>query len=198
MLYKVDISRAFRHLRIDPRDIDLLGPKHEDTFLDVTLPFGFRHGLTFFTCCSDAICHIMCQHGFPGLWPYIDDLNSTGLPSKIPQSYNLLLQLLEQLSLKISIEKLVSPSTCVTCLGILVNTENRTISIPESKLQDIEKLCHSWENKNTCSKTQLQSLLGSLLYITECVRPARFFLNRMLTLLRNNHNNVRIRLNRDF
>ena len=25
LLYKVDISRAFRHIRIDPADIDLLG-----------------------------------------------------------------------------------------------------------------------------------------------------------------------------
>ena len=80
MLYKVDISRAFRHLRIDPGDIDLLGVKHKHFFLDVKLPFGFRHGSTFFTHCSDAIRHIMRQHGFPGLWTYIDDLIYTGLP----------------------------------------------------------------------------------------------------------------------
>ena len=28
-LYKIDISRAFRHLTIDPGDIDLLGLKHQ-------------------------------------------------------------------------------------------------------------------------------------------------------------------------
>ena len=41
LLYKVDISRAFRHLRIDPGDIDLLGILHKDLFLDGSLPFGF-------------------------------------------------------------------------------------------------------------------------------------------------------------
>ena len=35
LLYKVDISRAFRHLRIDPGDIDLLGIYHHQLFLDV-------------------------------------------------------------------------------------------------------------------------------------------------------------------
>ena len=115
MLYKVDISRAFRHLRIDPGDIDLLGLKHKDFFLDVTLPFRFRHGLTFFTRCSDAICHIMRQHGFPGLWTYIDDLIYTGLPSKINQSYTFVLHLLQQLGLAISMEKLVSPTTSAIC-----------------------------------------------------------------------------------
>ena len=35
-----------------------------------------------------------------------------------------------------------------------------------------------------CSNQQLQSLLGSLLFIYKCVRPARVFLNRMLQFLR--------------
>ena len=34
LLYKVDISRAFRHIRIDPGDIDLLGLHHKYTYLD--------------------------------------------------------------------------------------------------------------------------------------------------------------------
>ena len=42
----------------------------------------------------------------------------------------------------------------------------------------------SWETAHTCTKRQLQSLLGSLLYITKCVRYSRFFLNRMLGVLR--------------
>ena len=47
LLYKIDISRAFRHIRIDPGDLDLLGLKHEHLFIHCTLPFGFRHGSVF-------------------------------------------------------------------------------------------------------------------------------------------------------
>ena len=47
LIYKLDISRAFRHLRIDPEDIDLLGIKHNACFIDGSLPFGFRHGSLF-------------------------------------------------------------------------------------------------------------------------------------------------------
>ena len=39
LLYKVDISRDSRHLRIDPGDIDLLGILHNQLFLDRSLPF---------------------------------------------------------------------------------------------------------------------------------------------------------------
>ena len=48
MLFKVDVSRAFRHIRIDPRDIDLLGIQHNDAYIDASLAFGFQHGSTFF------------------------------------------------------------------------------------------------------------------------------------------------------
>ena len=41
LLYKVDISRAFRHLRIDPGDIDLLGILHKHLYLDGSPPFRF-------------------------------------------------------------------------------------------------------------------------------------------------------------
>ena len=36
----------------------------------------------------------------------------------------------------------------------------------------------------SCVKRELQSLLGLLLYITKCVKYARFFLNRMLDCLK--------------
>ena len=70
------------------------------------------------------------------------------------------------------------------CLGILVDSQVRTMSVPPEKLKCITDMCHEWQNKKVCSKRQLQSLLGSLLFISKCVRPARVFLNRMLEFLR--------------
>ena len=137
-LYKVDISRVFRHLRVDPADIDLLGfqvDRHH--YIDISTPFGFRHGSLFFQRCSDAIRHIMTSHGYRGLFNYIDDLIYTGLPSEIQNSYQFLLNLLQELGLDISRKKLVAPATSVICLGILVDSVNKTISIPEQKLQEI-------------------------------------------------------------
>ena len=72
-------------------------------------------------------------------------------------------------------DKLVNPSTSVVCLGILIDSKNQTISIHPTKLQEIVQMCAMWSSKKFCTKTQFQSLLGSLLYITKCVRPARFF-----------------------
>ena len=47
-IFKVDISRAFRYIRIDPGDIDL-GLQHRGKlYLDLSLPFGYCLGAFFF------------------------------------------------------------------------------------------------------------------------------------------------------
>ena len=130
----------------------------------------------------------MAKHGFPGLYNYIDDLIFTGLPSKIHQAYQFLQDLLSKLGLDISYKKLVPSSISVVCLGILIDTVDRTISIPPQKLQDIVCMCRNWSSRTYCSKNHLQSLLSSLLYITKCVKPARIFLQ----LLRDIFNNTKI------
>ena len=67
-----------------------------------------------------------------------------------------------------------------------------------SKLGQIVNLCSLWADKTYCSKRDLQSLLGHLLYIAKCVKPARIFLNRMLQTLRDNASKTKILLNGQF
>ena len=59
-------------------------------------------------------------------------------------------------------------------------------------------MCNQWENKKYVTKKQLQSLLGSLLHITKCVKNSRAFLNRMLQTLRNSSNSSHVTLDPDF
>ena len=118
--------------------------------------------LYFFQRCSDAICYIMKNHGFYTMFNYIDNLIYVGLPHEIP-SFTFLQYLLRDLGLEVSPSKLVAPATQVVCLGILVDTDTQTISIPKDKLHQIKDICSSWSSKTYCSKSDLQSLLGSLL-----------------------------------
>ena len=119
----------------------------------------------------------MHQHDFPGFWNYIDDHIYTGLPSKIYQTYQFLLELLQDLGLTISQEKLIAPTTSAICLDILMDTKARTISIPNEKLLETKLKCTNWVQKNPAPKIlhQFQSLLGCLLYITKCIKPRLVF-----------------------
>ena len=59
-IFKVDISQAFQHVRIDPGDIDLLGLHHKGSYyIDLALPFGFRLGSFFFSKLSNGVRYIM-------------------------------------------------------------------------------------------------------------------------------------------
>ena len=113
-------------------------------------------------------------------------------------SFKFLKNLLVELGLDISPKKLVPPSTLVTCLGILIDSINKTISKPPEKLSEITQLCAQWTSKTYCGKRDLQSLLGCLLYISKCVKHSRFFLNRMLTLLRDNYDKTKILITSEF
>ena len=105
---------------------------------------------------------------------------------------------MQELGLTISEKKLVPPSTKVVCLGVLINTEEGTVSIPPDKLRHINDTVKEWLNKRTCTKFQLQSLLGLLLYVHKCVKPPCAFLNRMLALLWSGHAKQKIDLTSDF
>ncbi len=95
-----------------------------------------------------------------------------------------MLTLLKKLRLPISISKLFEPAQCIPCLGIDIDINKGTLSIPTEKLDEIQNICNKWLNVSKATKNQLQSLVGSLIYVHKCVRPARLFINRILAVLR--------------
>ena len=129
---------------------------------------------------------------------YIDDYVGMGVPSVAWVSYSALIELMGELGLTISENQLVPPSMQVMCLGILIDTVKRMLSIPPEKMQDITQAVRHWLGKDVASKRQLQSILGLLLYVHKCVKPARIFLNRMSDLLRTSYGCQKIKLTPDF
>ena len=129
MLYKVDISCAFRHIKLDPFDHDLLGLHHEHHYVDTCLPFEYHNGSTIFQCISDAVHHMMRRRQFDAI-NYIDDILGIDLPSKIDASFDALCPLQHDLGFEISQKKLERLSTQLNCLGIIVDTKEFTVSIP--------------------------------------------------------------------
>ena len=197
LLYKVDVSRAFRHVKVDPGDYDLLGLEWGGTYVDTCLPFGTRHGSQIFQRISDAVRHLMRQAGF-SIIDYIDDYIGVGVTTVAQRSFDHLLSLMEKLGLSVSKSKLVPPATRVVCLGVLIDTVAGTIAIPPEKLRQINDTVKEWLEKRSCTKRQLQSILGLLLYVHKCVKPARVFLNRMLDMLRSSQNAQKITVTSDF
>ena len=78
-----------------------------------------------------------------------------------------------------------------------MDTEKFTLSMPPEKLNQILGICDAWHQKTHCTKHELQSLLGSLLYISKCVHTSRFFLNRLLDVLHTMEDRRQVELTND-
>ena len=139
------------------------------------------------------IRHMMHQRDFL-MVDYIVDYVKMGVPSVAWASYNALIELMGELGFTICEKKLVSPSTQVTCLGILIDMVKSTLAIPPEKLHDINQAVRHWLHKDVASKCQLQSILDLLLYVHKCVKPVCVSLNRMLDLLRSSPGRQKILL----
>ena len=183
LLFKIDLRRAFRQLKLDPRDIRHTGLAWNGKFyIDTSIPFGYRHGSLACQRVTDAIRYIVHKKGFR-IFNYIDDFIGCESPALAKASFECLNALLGELGMPVSEDKLFEPQVEVPCLGIMVNVQTGIISIPEEKLHDIKRECTRWLSKDKATRKQLQSLLGSLLYVHKCVKPARMFVNRMLFTL---------------
>ena len=58
LLCKIDLSRAFRQIKLDHKDYNLLGLFLDGIYYDSCLPFGFKHGSGIFQRMSDAVRYI--------------------------------------------------------------------------------------------------------------------------------------------
>jgi hypothetical protein len=70
------------------------------------------------------------------------------------------------------------------CLGINFNIKIGVLQIPSHKLQEVLSLCTFYLSNSKITKTNLQALIGSLMFLHKAVKPARLFVNRILALLR--------------
>ena len=78
LLYKIDLERAFRNLKIDPYDYHVLGLCWKQrTYFDASVPFGFTMGAASFQSCTDLITWALRQCN---IWviSYLDDFFGSG------------------------------------------------------------------------------------------------------------------------
>ena len=106
-------------------------------------------------------------------------------PARSANVFLALTNLITSLGLPINQEKVSNPVTRLTCLGIDIDAKSGMLHIPNNKLQEIQRVCQRWLTKASATKKQLQSLVGHLIYLHKCISPARLFVNRVLTTLRN-------------
>ena len=141
-LFKVDVARAFRNLRVEPADAMKLGIRWKNNYyLDGSAVFGWVHGSAAFQLLSDAIAFIMAQKGYQ-MFAYIDDYILVNDIGDAGQAFDSLIHLLNELGIPINQDKLPPPPPCekLTCL---IDIRHNIVSIDKAKLEQIHEECIS-------------------------------------------------------
>lgn len=184
LLFKRDMRKAFRQIRVDPGDIRLLGFKWGGKiYLDTVLAMGLRSAAYICQRLTNAIAFIYRKKGY-AIVNYLDDFCGVEKASGAGEAFTYLGTLLASLGVQEATNKVVCPSSKVAFLGIWFDTVNMTMEVTPERLIEIRELTRVWLLKRSATLKEVQSLIGKLNFVAKCVKPARVFIGRMLTFLR--------------
>ena len=123
------------------------------------------------------------QQGTPAA-PDVDDFVGAELQEKIWPAFIALTQLLEDLGVETSKEKIVPPTTRLEFLGITFDSESMTMEISEDKLREIREELQSWLLRTSARRREVESLVRKLQFMAKCIRAGCIFLGRLIQWIR--------------
>ena len=184
LLFKRDLKRYYRQIFVDPSCIYLLGYTFGGhIYFDAALPMGLTSSAYIAQRVSSALIFAFQQKRFDAV-NYIDDLGGAEVEGKANSAFETLGKILADIGILESKSKACSPAKQMLFLGILIDTENMTVSIDQSRLDQVKSLLDVWENKSEASLKETQSLVGVLSFCATCVREGRLFFSRILNFLK--------------
>ena len=183
LLSKFDVRNAFRLIPVHPADHHFLGICWQGQYYyDRVLPFGLRSSPYIFDRVATALEWILRIHiATPDLIHYLDDF-LTVAASHLPLAStrrDLILRLFEYLGVPLATDKLEGPCTCLTFLGITLDTERMEARLPTDKLAELRLLLTQLGTGPYVSQGKLASFLGKLSFASAVVIPGRTFTRRL-------------------
>ena len=120
-LFKVDLSRGYRQMMIDPLEIEKMGFTFDgDYYFDCMLSMGSTSSAR---CCqrvTSAVVYVYTKWGYIAI-NYLDDLGGADHEEHADRAFCTLRNLLTQFGLTEALNKCCSPTHVMVFLGIEVN-----------------------------------------------------------------------------
>ena len=125
---KVDLKHTYCQIPVHPQDRHLLGVMwNEEVFVDRALSFGLRSAPKIISAVSDLIAwsfhRVSTRHHIHWFDDFILLLPSSSRGTALVLLV-LVLATLDHLVFHVSRGEMVGPATCITFLGVLINTES--------------------------------------------------------------------------
>ena len=115
---------------------------------------------------------------------YLDDFLVLGAPdtNECETAVQKLLDVFSRLGLPVATDKLEGPTTRLVFLGFELDTVAWEIRLPRQKLEELKELIRQWVGRRTCSRKELESLVGKLGHAAQVVPPGKTFMRRLFEL----------------
>ena len=122
LLTKFDVKSAYRIIPVHPNDLYLLGMQWQGNyFVDITLPFGLPSETYVFSSVVDLVEWVLKkQYDVSFLLHYLDDFHTLGPPNSqtCQRNVDTSIQQFQDWGIRLHPDKMESPSTILTVLGI--------------------------------------------------------------------------------
>ena len=149
---KIDVKSAYRIIPVHPDDRYLLGMLWQDQlfiFIDTALPFGLRSAPKIFIAVANSLEWILKANGVQHLQHYLDDFITVGAPDSGECNFNcqVISHFCSLLGVPLAKDKCEGPTTCLTYLGIEVDSVAFQLRLPQDKLGRLSATVEEWSSK---------------------------------------------------
>ena len=149
---KLDLKAAYRNVPVHPEDRPLLGVIWENTiYIDTALSFGLRLAPKIFSAVADGVLWAMWLNGTRLLLHYLDDFIFFGQPRSrgCARALDIGIGICAQLGFVA--HKIARPTTCLTFLGIEIDSVNAQLRLPADKLLWLNAELCKWHGRKSCN-----------------------------------------------
>ena len=115
---------------------------------------------------------------------FMDDFLGAEVEDKVIEAYSALIRLFENVGIERSIKKLVLPVQTIDFVGTLFDAEKMVMGVKDERRLEVMQELNKWRFKQWTTRRQLESLIGKLQFMSNCIRPRRLFVSRLLRDMR--------------
>jgi len=187
---RVDLKDAYLHVPVANSDRRFFRFRHRDkVFQWKSLPFGYRDAPRLFQKLMVEAFRTLREQGIR-LVIYLDDILILADSRKLCLEHlSMVLQRLISLGFVVNIEKsILEPSQRIQFLGVVVDLIKMSFELPPEKLtcfrRRVKKLLKRAKSKRSLTLLELQSIVGTLISVNDCVWATRVHINSLIEMLR--------------
>ncbi len=121
---------------------------------------------------ADALNWHLQHKGIPEIYHYLDDfiIIAPAASTLSHQYLTILDRECKALGVPLGAHKRDGPTTSLTFLGIEIDTVAGQLRLPADKMAQLTATISGWKERRSCTKNQLQSLIGLLNHACKVVR----------------------------